>query len=416
MRIVCIVTIFRGELHASGRHIGAEQIGLPGYYGVAVLPTQLIDRDLADVAPWSHVIGIDFQLQGHHSPHLSYMTLISPATGWLKQFAQRHKSRGFLLTLYCAVRRGPAGIGDCFKVNQAITNHDEKNLTRDVSMLSVDGINLKKGGKQILSDVSFEVDDGEIFGILGANGAGKSSLAFALMGSPGYQPDRGSISFDGVDITHMPMDERARLGITLAWQEPARFEGITVPDFVLLGSSVKGNAEPDAGDRDSGAPDSPDTDPADRCLELLRLTPSEYNHRLVDKTLSGGERKKVELASVLAMRPKLAILDEPDSGIDMISQEAVISMIYEIRDYGGSVILITHEEEVVKVADRAALMCSGLAFKTGGTQEIVDYYRGRCAPCTSKSFPSPEDTIGPQATSPESEPSSQQAASPEGSQ
>jgi len=241
-------------------------------------------------------------------------------------------------------------------------------------MLIVDGINLTRNGKQIINDVSFRVEDGEIFGILGANGAGKSSLAFALMGSPGFQPDSGSISFDGVDITRMPMDERARLGITLAWQEPARFEGIPVPDFVLLGS----------GGHDAGL--------ADRCLELLRLTPSEYNQRLVDRTLSGGERKKVELASVLAMRPRLAILDEPDSGIDMISQDAVISMIYEIRDYGGSVILITHEEEVVKIADRAALMCSGLAFKTGGTREIVDYYRGRCVPCDTKEYPSPRDT------------------------
>lgn len=247
-------------------------------------------------------------------------------------------------------------------------------------MLTVDGINLKKGGRQIINDVSFRVDDGEIFGILGANGAGKSSLAFALMGSSDYQPDRGVISFDGVDITHMPMDERARLGITLAWQEPARFEGIPVPDFVLLGSDASRNDARDAG-------------LADKCLEQLRLTPSEYSHRMVDRTLSGGERKKVELASVLAMRPRLAILDEPDSGIDMISQDAVISMIYEIRDYGGSVILITHEEEVVKIADRAALMCSGLAFKTGGTQEIVEYYRGRCAPCTSKSYPSSGDTV-----------------------
>jgi Fe-S cluster assembly ATP-binding protein len=275
-------------------------------------------------------------------------------------------------------------------------------------MLIVDGINLKKGGKQIINDVSFHVDDGEIFGILGANGAGKSSLAFTIMGSPDYQPDRGVISFDGVDITRMPMDERARLGITLAWQEPARFEGIPVPDFVLLGSGTSRNDANDTGGHSAttpvvGAPDAGgpnaavrdagghDAGLADKCLEQLRLTPSEYSHRMVDRTLSGGERKKVELASVLAMRPRLAILDEPDSGIDMISQDAVISMIYEIRDYGGSVILITHEEEVVKIADRAALMCSGLAFKTGGTQEIVDYYRGRCAPCISKSYPSLED-------------------------
>lgn len=264
------------------------------------------------------------------------------------------------------------------------TGHGSMDHIRRDVMLIVDGINLKKGGRQIINDVSFRVDDGEIFGILGANGAGKSSLAFALMGSPDYQPDRGVINFDGVDITSMPMDERARLGITLAWQEPARFEGILVPDFVLLGSGISRNAARDAGGHDTRL--------ADKCLAQLRLTPSEYSHRMVDRTLSGGERKKVELASVLAMRPRLAILDEPDSGIDMISQDAVISMIYEIRDYGGSVILITHEEEVVKIADRAALMCSGLAFKTGGTQEIVDYYRGRCAPCTSKSYPSLEDT------------------------
>lgn len=282
-------------------------------------------------------------------------------------------------------------------------------------MLNVARINLKKGGRQIINDVSFRVDDGEIFGILGANGAGKSSLAFALMGSPGYQPDRGSISFDGVDITHMPMDQRARLGITLAWQEPARFEGISVPDFVLLGCSGTGEV-PDRGEDETVAggkgerrATAADSVLADRCLQLLRLTPSEYNHRLVDKTLSGGERKKVELASVLAMRPKLAILDEPDSGIDMISREAVISMIYEIRDHGGSVILITHEEEVVRIADRAALMCSGLTFKTGGTQEIVDYYRGRCAPCSSKSYPSPGDAV---ADEPRSSPA---AAGPTGS-
>lgn len=314
---------------------------------------------------------------------------------------------------------GESHINDCQEAKAAITIHGNNNLTpsgygssngftgtghgstdhiRSGKMLTVDGINLKKGGRQIINDVSFRVDDGEIFGILGANGAGKSSLAFALMGSSDYQPDRGVISFDGVDITHMPMDERARLGITLAWQEPARFEGIPVPDFVLLGSDASRiaahdaaghdasrNAAPDAGDHDAGL--------AAKCLEQLRLTPSEYSHRMVDRTLSGGERKKVELASVLAMRPRLAILDEPDSGIDMISQEAIISMIYEIRDYGGSVILITHEEEVVKIADRAALMCSGLAFKTGGTQEIVEYYRGRCAPCTSKSYPSSGDTV-----------------------
>jgi len=118
---------------------------------------------------------------------------------------------------------------------------------------------------------------------------------------------------------------------------------------------------------------------------------SEYRTRQVDKTLSGGERKKIELASVMAMKPKLAILDEPDSGIDMLSQGAVIAMIREIKNYGGSVILVTHDEEVVKIADRAALMCSGITFKVGKPQEIIEYYKEHCKPCPTKHYPSKED-------------------------
>ncbi|MFA5801326.1 MAG: ATP-binding cassette domain-containing protein [Thermoleophilia bacterium] len=249
-------------------------------------------------------------------------------------------------------------------------------------MLAVSNINLKKGDHQIISDVSFEVADGEVFGILGANGAGKSSLAYALMGCPDYQPDHGAITFDGIDVSGKSMDERARLGITLAWQEPARFEGIDVAGFITLGCGWHG---PDAGAKTGSVPG------ADQYLEAMRLAPEEYRRREVDRTLSGGERKKIELASVLAMRPRLAILDEPDSGIDMISRDAIINMIDTIRGYGGSVILITHEEEVILSADRAALMCSGLAFKVGEPREIVDYYRRICRPCPGKIYPSAED-------------------------
>ena len=240
-------------------------------------------------------------------------------------------------------------------------------------MLKVENLNLKRGDKQIIKDVSFEVPDGEIFGVLGTNGAGKSSMAYIIMGSSGYHPDSGKITFNGVDITNKTMDERARLGITLAWQEPARFEGMSILDFITLGSPKKGHII------------------AEQHLEQMRLTTSEYRLRQVDKTLSGGERKKIELASVLAMKPKLAILDEPDSGIDMLSQEAVMNMIREIKNYGGSVILITHDEEVVKTADRVALMCSGLAFKVGKPAEIIGYYKEHCKPCPTKVYPAKGD-------------------------
>ncbi len=240
-------------------------------------------------------------------------------------------------------------------------------------MLKVENLSLKLGDKQILSNVSFEVPEGEIFGVLGTNGAGKSSLAYVLMGSSGYTPDSGKITFNGTDITHSTIDERARLGMTMAWQEPARFEGIPIIDFILLGSKEKGHTL------------------AECYMDNMRLTVSEYRTRQVDKTLSGGERKKIELASVMAMKPKLAILDEPDSGIDMLSQSAVIAMIKEIKSNGGSVILITHDEEVVKIADRAALMCSGIAFKVGGPNEIIEYYKEHCKPCPTKIYPSKED-------------------------
>lgn len=193
------------------------------------------------------------------------------------------------------------------------------------------------------------------------------------MGNSGYAPDSGTVLFNDIDITRKSIDERARLGITLAWQEPARFEGISIFDYILLGGPEKKHSV------------------ADQYMERMRLMPTEYHNRNVDKTLSGGERKKIELACVMAMKPKLAILDEPDSGIDMLSQEAVLNMIREIKGYGGSVILITHDEEVVKIVDRAALMCSGLAFKVGNPAEITQYYKEHCKPCPTKKYPSPED-------------------------
>ena len=181
-------------------------------------------------------------------------------------------------------------------------------------MLKIENLSLKKGEKQLLNDVSFEVADGEVFGVLGTNGAGKTTLAYILIGSSEYKPDSGKIIFNGTDITNMTIDERARLGITLAWQEPAKFEGLSILDYVTIGSEMKGHTI------------------AEKYIDQMRLTPSEYRTRQVDKTLSGGERKKVELASVLAMKPKLAILDEPDSGIDMLSQSAVTNLIKEIKE------------------------------------------------------------------------------------
>jgi len=238
-------------------------------------------------------------------------------------------------------------------------------------MLKLDGVSLHAGGKPILRDVRLEVAEGEIHSILGANGTGKSSLASVLMGLSGYSPSSGRIYFQGEDITDLSITERARLGITLAWQEPARFEGLTVAEYLNLGSRRAG-----------GGFLSPK-----ECLAKVGLTPDRYLARAVDATLSGGERRRIELASVLAMKPKLAILDEPDSGIDALSVDYIVDVIRTIARSGGSVLLITHHEEVAAVADRASSLCGGTVLKTGDPAAIARFFRNHCQECAHVNEP-----------------------------
>jgi Fe-S cluster assembly ATP-binding protein len=178
----------------------------------------------------------------------------------------------------------------------------------------------------------------EVHALLGTNGTGKSTLACLIMGCGGRRPTSGNIVFDDKVINDLNIHERAQLGITMAWQEPARFEGISVRDYLTIKNK--------------------DRDPSS-CLEMVGLHPELYLHRMVDKSLSGGERKRIELASLLAMNPRLAILDEPDSGIDMLSTQDIINVIQAFKQAGSSVLLITHREEVALIADRASQVCKG---------------------------------------------------------
>jgi len=213
----------------------------------------------------------------------------------------------------------------------------------------------------ILDRLDLTMEAGEIHALLGANGSGKTTLAYALMGCEGYTPSAGSILFDGVDLLQLKMHERAKLGLTLAWQEPARFEGVKVREYLGLGK--------------------PESDPSS-ALRLVGLDPDRYLNRRVDKALSGGERHRIELASVLSMKPTLAILDEPSAGIDMLSIAHIIGIIHALKNGGGSVLLITHQEEVALVADRASQLCAGRIIFSGNPREVVDHFRGRtCVRC-----------------------------------
>jgi Fe-S cluster assembly ATP-binding protein len=227
-------------------------------------------------------------------------------------------------------------------------------------LLQVDNLSLKRDGHDILYRVNLAVRPGEVHGLLGLNGSGKSSLAYTLMGCAGYTPDEGQIWFNGQDITTLPITERARLGLTLAWQEPARFEGLPVGGYLALGAQDQ--------DRNHLA----------AALEAVALAPPAYLKRPVDHTLSGGERKRIELAGVYAMHPKLAILDEPDSGVDTLTLGDIAALIRRMADHGAAVLLITHRDEMVTVADSASLMCQGSVVFQGNPAEVREYYGRRC--------------------------------------
>ncbi|RLI87565.1 MAG: ABC transporter ATP-binding protein [Candidatus Altiarchaeales archaeon] len=229
-------------------------------------------------------------------------------------------------------------------------------------MLTVKDLRLERDKREILHGIDLEVKKGEIHAVLGPNGAGKSSLAYALMGCRGYEPIAGKIIFNDVDITNLSITERAKLGITLAWQEPARFEGLTVNDYLSLG---KKNDVKEA-------------------LEMVNLNPERYLNRFIE-TLSGGERKRVELASIVTLKPKLAILDEPDSGIDFISLNDLLELMIKLKN-DTTILLITHNEAVAAISDKATMLCDGYIVKDGTPSEVTKYFRDICRRCPSEKY------------------------------
>lgn len=240
-------------------------------------------------------------------------------------------------------------------------------------ILEVRDLVLERGGRRILDHLSLQVWAGHVHAIVGPNGAGKSTLASTIMGLAGYERPGGDVLFEGRSLVGMSVDERARLGITLAWQEPARFEGLPVRTFV--GAGARG----DGGSR------------VEEALELVGLSPAAYLSRAVDRSLSGGERKRVELASILAMQPRLVLMDEPDSGIDVEALSRIFEALRHLKERGSTVLLITHSTAVLRQAEHAFLMCCGRLIDKGATTRIEGYFGARCLPCDHQNLPTEQE-------------------------
>ena len=243
-------------------------------------------------------------------------------------------------------------------------------MTAEV-ILETKDVSLSLGHKLILDELSIKFWPGHVHAVVGPNGAGKSTLASTIMGLSGYTQFDGDIVFQGKSLKGLSIDQRARQGITLAWQEPARYEGLTVENFINAGAREKTR------------------DTSGRALELVGLDPDEYLGRAVDRTLSGGERKRIELASILTMEPKLVMMDEPDSGIDVEALERIFDAIAFLKDRGATVLLITHSAAVLRKADHAFLMCCGKLIEKGPVDGIMDYFGEKCIPCDHKNEPDP---------------------------
>lgn len=238
-----------------------------------------------------------------------------------------------------------------------------------MGILEIKNLSLSINGKKILRDISIDIWEGHVHAIVGPNGAGKSTLASAIMGLEGYKEIKGKIIFKNQEINKLGIDQRARMGMTFGWQEPARYEGLKINDFLLASRTKK------------------DDKLSVDALDQVGLNPKQYLNRAVDKTLSGGERKKVELASILTMNPDFIMLDEPDSGIDVATLELMFEVIKKLKQRGKTIVFITHSLAVLRQAEHAFLMCHGEIIQKSTSDKIIPYFENKCIPCPHKNEP-----------------------------
>lgn len=211
----------------------------------------------------------------------------------------------------------------------------------------------EKGQKDIIKNLSLTIDDGKFVVITGPNGGGKSTLAKLIAGIE--KPISGQIIFDGTDITDMGITQRAQLGISFAFQQPVKFKGITVLDLLRLAAQK----ELTAGE-------------ACEYLSEVGLCARDYINREVNGSLSGGELKRIEIATVLARGTKMSIFDEPEAGIDLWSFQNLIRVFENMREATkGSILIISHQERILEIADQIVVLADGQVSKIGTKEEIM---------------------------------------------
>ena len=220
-------------------------------------------------------------------------------------------------------------------------------------MLELKDVCFARGGKQILDHVNLKIDDKKFVVITGPNGGGKSTIAKMIMGIE--KPDSGKIYFNGEDITEKSISERANMGIGFAFQQPVRFKGITVGDLMELsvGRKIKFSENCDI-------------------LSSVGLCSKDYIKREINSSLSGGELKRIEIATVVARGTSLSIFDEPEAGIDLWSFNNLIEVFENMsKTVQGSIVIISHQERILNIADEVILIEKGKVKEIGKKDDIL---------------------------------------------
>lgn len=221
-------------------------------------------------------------------------------------------------------------------------------------MLELKNVSFSRDNKQILNNINLTLDSNKFIAITGPNGSGKSTLAKIIMGIE--KPDSGEIIFDGKNITNMPINERAKLGIGFAFQQPVKFKGLTVKDLI-----------------DISAGNTISMKEACDYLADVGLCAKEYINRSIDSKLSGGELKRIEIAMLTAKNSKLTIFDEPEAGIDLWSFNNLISVFEKMKSTSNNTILaISHQERILNIADRVIILKDGQIINTDETNDLTD--------------------------------------------
>lgn len=217
--------------------------------------------------------------------------------------------------------------------------------------------------KDILKNINLTIDE-RFVAITGPNGGGKSTLIKIIAGV--LEPTSGQILFNGTDITHMSITERARLGVSYAFQQPVRFKGITVFDLITLASGRKLSI-------------------AEACeyLSEVGMCARDYVNREVNGSLSGGELKRIEIATILARATELSLFDEPEAGIDLWSFGSLITVFENLyKKIKGNIIIISHQERILNIADRIIVLAGGVVSGDGTKDQVMPSLMRTSTICT----------------------------------